>query len=1322
MTMPLSEFGIEHNPATGKKLLRFSNQVINRGEGPLEVIPVTTATSGMNGTTDAYQQIYSQDANGNLQVVSKKYVGTFAFHPPHDHWHFGNFARYELRNVAADGAIGKNIYAAAEKVSFCLGDNIPSNPDWPKTVSQTYTNCMRMEPQGISPGWIDSYPWWLPDQYLDITGLPDGEYWLVSTVDPSNALDEGGGGAENNNTTAVKVHIGSEIVWLDDRLPEGVITSASAGDSWNWITANPDPFSGQLSHQSALKAGLHQHFFYNAAETFPVSTNNTLFGHVFLDPANPPAELMLQWADSTNWEHRAYWGTNKISFGTDGTASRRFMGPLPEAGKWVRLEVPASQVDLEGHTLTGMYFSLYGGRAAWDYFGVRVAPPAPAPVDGTPPTSTATASVAPLVATYTNSAFGIQIGLVNGTTQVKPESIKLIFDGAIVSPSITQAGAMTRIDYIPPTLLASGSSHTVRLDLQDSASQSVFQTHPLNFVVPEYGLVAPESAASSDKVDQTKPGFKIRPYQTAANNPDNLSWTEEQLAGLKGPNLAKLSGADANGFYDWESVINFDLATSGSGGGFSAPSPFPGLPGTGPRDAGTGNAALEILTFLEFPEPGLYVMGVSSDDGFRLTTGVNAADKFSVTLDEFDGARHAEENQFNVLVPKPGIYPFRLIWESSSGSASLRWFTVHEGRRILINDTNAPNFIKAYREGATRAYVKSMSPLPNAIDVSATNSVAITLADGTSRARKDSLQLFLNGERVAPTVSQADGLTIVSYTPSQRFLPESTNTVRLVFADDASPSNVTTNEARFVVTPDVQVLIGVNQSQVWRFNESGTDPGAAWKEINFDDSSWKSGNALFEGKKGTLSALPEPIRATLTISTNVATYYFRTHFNFTGAPGAARLRLRSIIDDGAVFYLNGAEVHRVGMPEGLIQTSSLASRAIDDAEYEGPVEISTRALTPGDNVLAVEVHQSSRTSSDVTMAAELVSITSNPIQTSVDSISPVPDAVEVPRDTAIEVVLRDGAQKVQVASVQLSVNGDAVAPTVRKQADSEWTTISFRPAQLLPGNSKINVRLIYQDDATPAHVTATDFRFTTAPDLKVILAIDDKQLWRYDDSGKDLGAAWKEKNFDDSSWKSGTALFEGKKGTVPALPEPVRTSLTLDATRTNFYFRAHFHFEGDLASARMKIKPIVDDGAVFYLNGWEIFRLGMPADSIDAATLASRTVLEAAYEGPFEVPVTSLVAGDNVLAVEVHQSSASSSDVTMGVQLLVPGSETAPPKPPQSLKVGILQGAKLQLEWSGSGQLQSADSVIGPWTEVTNASNPFTTPITGGAKFYRLKE
>ncbi|HEX7958118.1 MAG TPA: LamG-like jellyroll fold domain-containing protein, partial [Pyrinomonadaceae bacterium] len=160
---------------------------------------------------------------------------------------------------------------------------------------------------------------------------------------------------------------GGESVWVDDSLPAGA-TPAPDTDGWNWVGSNPPPYSGSLSHQSSVVAGLHQHFFYNASQTLPVGAGEVLYTYVYLDPANPPSEVMLQWNDGS-WEHRAFWGADQIGWGTAGTNSRRYMGALPAAGQWVRLEVPASQVGLEGATLNGMAFTLYGGRATWDKAG-----------------------------------------------------------------------------------------------------------------------------------------------------------------------------------------------------------------------------------------------------------------------------------------------------------------------------------------------------------------------------------------------------------------------------------------------------------------------------------------------------------------------------------------------------------------------------------------------------------------------------------------------------------------------------------------------------------------------------------------------------------------------------------------------------------------------------------------------------------------------------------------------------------------------------------------------------------------------------------------
>jgi len=168
-----------------------------------------------------------------------------------------------------------------------------------------------------------------------------------------------------------------DVPWADDAVPAGAWTAADRGDQWLWVSNNPTPFSGARAHRSALVAGIHNHYFSGASATLAVNPQDTLFTYVYLNPANPPREIMLLWFDGASWMHAAYWGENLIRWGNNGTASQRRMEGLPPLGEWVRLEVPAYLVDLGGRTISGMHFVLYDGQATWDYSGKTTNAPLP---------------------------------------------------------------------------------------------------------------------------------------------------------------------------------------------------------------------------------------------------------------------------------------------------------------------------------------------------------------------------------------------------------------------------------------------------------------------------------------------------------------------------------------------------------------------------------------------------------------------------------------------------------------------------------------------------------------------------------------------------------------------------------------------------------------------------------------------------------------------------------------------------------------------------------------------------------------------------------
>ncbi len=143
---------------------------------------------------------------------------------------------------------------------------------------------------------------------------------------------------------------------------------------------------------------------------------------------------------------------------------------------------------------------------------------------------------------------------------------------------------------------------------------------------------------------------------------------------------------------------------------------------------------------------------------------------------------------------------------------------------------------------------------------------------------------------------------------------------------------------------------------VWRYHDAGIDLGTAWRAPGYDDGVWPSGPGLFACNT---AMLPAPLSTALAL--NQATYYFRTRFNFDGPTNNVTLTLRPVVDDGAVFYLNGVEVCRLNMPDGPVVYSTPAAGPVDDATYAEPVILPASLLAPGPNVLAVEVHQAAST-------------------------------------------------------------------------------------------------------------------------------------------------------------------------------------------------------------------------------------------------------------------------------------------------------------------------------------------------------------------------
>ena len=163
--------------------------------------------------------------------------------------------------------------------------------------------------------------------------------------------------------------------------PEG-----SAPQDWAWIggltpptaarsewapTAFSDPERGEVREQSS--DGLIQHFIERADLAPALLANDSFYVWLRCDPTQPPDTLMLQFHQQGSWEHRAYWGDDRIPWGGSGTTApaHRRLGDLPAPGEWIRLEVTAAEVGLDPqHAVDGIAFSQHGGRVWWSEAGV----------------------------------------------------------------------------------------------------------------------------------------------------------------------------------------------------------------------------------------------------------------------------------------------------------------------------------------------------------------------------------------------------------------------------------------------------------------------------------------------------------------------------------------------------------------------------------------------------------------------------------------------------------------------------------------------------------------------------------------------------------------------------------------------------------------------------------------------------------------------------------------------------------------------------------------------------------------------------------------
>src|ERR1041385_512555 len=115
-------------------------------------------------------------------------------------------------------------------------------------------------------------------------------------------------------------------------------------------------------------------------------------------------------------------------------------------------------------------------------------------------------------------------------------------------------------------------------------------------------------------------------------------------------------------------------------------------------------------------------------------------------------------------------------------------------------------------------------------------------------------------------------------------------------------------------TPPVDTMF-IATNAVWKYRDTGTNPGTNWMSLTYDDSTWPQGPAQLgygDGDEATV------VSYGTNANNKFPTKHFRYHFNVTDPTRFGNIRLRVVVDDGAILYLNGTEFSRLRVSTGTV--------------------------------------------------------------------------------------------------------------------------------------------------------------------------------------------------------------------------------------------------------------------------------------------------------------------------------------------------------------------------------------------------------------------
>ncbi len=507
----------------------------------------------------------------------------------------------------------------------------------------------------------------------------------------------------------------------------------------------------------------------------------------------------------------------------------------------------------------------------------------------------------------------------------------------------------------------------------------------------------------------------------------------------------------------------------------------------------------------------------------------------------------------------------------------------------------------------------------------------------------------------------------------------------------------------------------------WKYFKGSVAPPADWRSIGFDDSGWLSGaTGIGYGDNDDATALTDMQGVYNSI-------YLRRAFTIADVAAINDLVFSVNYDDAFVLYLNGTEVarSRVNGTPNIAGNPPLNTALANPGHEAGSFErfdISSRKnlLQVGPNVLAIQVHNSSRDSGDLSMDPELLDSEPIPGGSSIEikgvsELKALAHVYSIYSRRQLQAVLADfwenhfttDFDKVMQTLDDLS-NSDASDAMSTAQAAKEAARLEHHEYEFLRENAlgyfgdlllysatsptmliyldnilnvKGNANENYAREILELHAFGADNEYVqadieqlakcftgwgickTAPenadnphapcgvqvaDTAVVAAGPAGGDWRYFKGTQEPGAGWQNLDFIDSTW------LVGKSGFGYGDNDDTTTLADMRNLYTSVYVRKKFTIANKDNLDNLVLSVDVDDGFVAYLNGKEVARYYV-AGEVGAAVPFDQLAEQSHEAGaPFEYSLNrfrnDLVNGENVLAIQVLNSSKDSSDLT-----LIPG-------------------------------------------------------------------